>query len=321
MLNVRASICIIAGLSVLVSACGGGAAGKKVAIRKGDRGGASSWIKDSDIREEQVTATETVQGKGGTQTVKNRKSFCLSLPKLVEKLQARNAKDDVAKREMIALYTFDLDFVELDSDNRSIVRALVSTDTKQKRKYFFGLQPGLMQVETVPAQSLATGDTLAKNLFAVDKQVECKMVTFSNGRVYEILPGYTPRRIVLKGRTEYRIYERDGRDMFRVAIVDAKPTPVCTTGDRAQQLVKEEYMVARSRDLNRIAIGRNLGALLHESVKDKVPELEQQLNGGNKLRAGASRIFLSAHTYEVFSGLVRAGKADNVTDCAPKAQN
>lgn len=311
MSNVSWSISILSALTLSIAACDGGVASKKTPIRKGQQKGQQSWIKDTDIRQENIGPAG--QGKPGS-TVVAKKTFCLSVEKLANRLQAKGSKDANAKKEMLALYTFDLDFVEIDSTTvrtflKSVGPASESLEN-QKRNYFFTLVPESLDINTVPSESLIAGSELGSEFFNVVKQTECKTVKFASGAEFEILSGYTPRRVVLRRGGEYRLYERDGAGQFRVAIVQNKKVATCASGDKTDYNVKREYRISRSRDLNRIDIGKSLGQMFNAATASKVPELSQQ--------NGRTRVSLSAHTYEYLLGLIRQGKAEKVPGCAPK---
>lgn len=316
MSNVSWSLSILTAFSLALTACGGGAGGKKTAIRKGQKGGDKGWIKDTDIRQENIGPVQTGQGKPGS-TVVNKKTYCLSVEKLANRLQAKGVKDENAKKEMLAIYTYDLDFVEVDSTSaRTVVKPVNPASdalNNQKRNFFFAVAPESLAIDTVASESLLSKSNLGGFFFGVAKQTECKAVAFSNGPVFEIMSGYTPRRVVLRRGNEYRIYERDGIGQFRVSIVESKKVPVCANGDKTEYSVKREYMIARSRDLNRIVIGKNLGLMFNAASGSQLPELNQQLNDGKKL--GHARLSLSAHTYEYLAGLIRQGKVEKIPGC------
>lgn len=305
MLNVRAQISILITLSVLLTACGN-SGGKKVKINKSNRNkGVSEWVQDVVYKETTTTPGSTApgrQGRAGTTTpaTTNVNVICLSIPLLVDAMSAnKNGTSEQDKKEMISIGVFDLDFVR-PADERpraNVVRMTFASEgidnpalQIQKANYFFQTRKADKLADMVPASGLKTS-ALGLKLLNVASQAACSTVVFhelgAEGRPQQVtydMVEASNRRVVLRRQAtgnqipgEYRIYQLDGRSFVRVSVVkEVAGIPICTGAAQPSHFVKEEFLFARSRDLDRSQISRNLGVMFNSFVLS-TPEIEEPL--------------------------------------------
>ncbi len=355
MLNVRAQISLFIGLSVLVTACGNGAAGKKVKINKGNRSkDVSTWVKDVVYTENVTTPVTTVPATPGRPSTTTPATIvnlsCLSVPKLVNAMAAKNTAADAAdQRELIAVSVFDLDFVTPSEEtraNKTLVKFTSTGDTepiqRQKANYFFQFRKPEFMSDMVAAKDLPASNFGLK-LLNVAAQEKCSSVTFNEivrvaGQDVPRVIGFriassNPRRLILQKIVtpsepqEYRIYQLDGRAQVRVSVIkQVTDVPVCGVANGRTQFASEDYIFSRSRDLDRIQISRNLANLFY-NFGFKSPEIEEQITAGpgagvkpadaRRKVAKRERVMLSGSTFSYLLELVRQGVAGKDLACSP----
>lgn len=358
MLNVRAQISILLSLSLVLAACGGGAAGKKVKINKGNRGRAvSDWVKDV-VYEEKVSTpvTTNTQGRPGTTPTTSHvittSLSCLSLPKLVDSMSAKAAiNSDADRREAISINVFDLDFVTVQPEavrgtTRTTIKSETSTDALQMQKanYFFQVRKNEMLSDMVQAKGLRDSALGAKLLNVVSQEkcssvVLSEIVTEADGRQvarpvsYNIIEKNN-RRVVLQKtlggvpQNEYRDYRIDNRTQIRISLVkQVSAIPACGMASNTTHFVREEYLFARSRDLDRSQVSKNL-ALLFANFVFSATEIEEQIDPakapqikgkGARRFIARERVTMSGSTFGHLLNMVYTGNGAKNLACSPKS--
>lgn len=384
MLNVRAHTIVASlGIAVLVAACSGNGGGHKVKLNRGisPRDGGSDWVKDVLYTESAAittpapasnpTPTTTKDGRKivptpstNTTTTRTTTLSCLSARKLVDAIVAAKG-DEAAKRELISVTAFDLDFVtagmEAVNPKSKLERLVVKPEGTallseiQKANYFFRVrkEARLSQLESA-ANLLAS--PLGKELLNVIEQVKCDTAIFleraGNGTPVTVpykIVSYDNRRIVLQKQTEalpgplYRVYQLDGKTQVRISlIIKENAIPVCGATDTAVHTVKYDYLLSRSRDLEKIQISKGLAGLFSRFVFS-TPELDDKAPvptatperlpqpAGSKKRKGKreqsghvvpgrmsmrDRTLVTSSTYGYLLALVNAGQAAKNVACS-----